>query len=74
MTDKFEEIKITTDFITLGQFLKYVGIIDEGFMAKDFILNNSIFVNGDICTQRGKKLYPETKVIINNSKFFEIKK
>ena len=25
-----KEIKITTEYITLGQFLKFVGIIDNG--------------------------------------------
>ena len=31
-------------------------------MAKNFILNEAVQVNGEICTQRGKKLRPGDSV------------
>ena len=33
--------------ITLGQFLKYVGIIDCGSYAKQFLLDNKVWINGE---------------------------
>lgn len=52
-------VKITTEFITLGQLLKFENIISNGSEAKAFILNNDIFVNKELCKQRGKKIYPD---------------
>lgn len=53
-----KEIKINTEYITLGQFLKYVAIIDSGAMAKTFLSENAVFVNGEKEERRGRKLYP----------------
>ena len=69
-----EKVKITTEYITLGQLIKFVGLIDNGALAKIFITNNKCFVNGTICSQRGKKLYPGFLISINGSLFFEITK
>ncbi|SNX53785.1 RNA-binding S4 domain-containing protein [Thermoanaerobacterium sp. RBIITD] len=51
-----EEIKINTDYITLDQFLKYVGIVETGGQGKQMILDGLIKVNGNIELKRGKKL------------------
>lgn len=50
------EIAIETEFIKLDQLLKYAGIIQSGAEAKQLIQSGAVFVNGDICTQRGKKI------------------
>lgn len=50
-------IEIHTEYITLGQFLKFAGIIDAGGEAKDFIENNTIYVQKCLENRRGKKLY-----------------
>lgn len=71
-TKKCEKIKISTEYITLGQFLKFAGVIDSGFLAKEFIMDNDCFVNYEKCIQRGKKLYPGYMVSINGNLFFEI--
>ena len=34
-----KKIKIQSEYITLGQFLKFVGLISFGGMAKEFIAN-----------------------------------
>ena len=50
------EIKITTEFIKLDQFLKFVGIAETGGHSKEIVLEGAVKVNGEVCTQRGKKL------------------
>lgn len=64
-------IFIKTDYITLGQFLKYLGIIGSGSEAKNFLQNNNVFVNNIEEKRRGKKLYPQDLVKIFN-KTYEI--
>ena len=54
--DTMEEIKITTEYIKLDSFLKYVGIADTGGSAKTIVAEGLVKVNGEICTMRGKKL------------------
>lgn len=70
----YKKVKITTDYITLGQFLKLADLISFGGEAKFFIQEHSISVNGEDNKQRGKKLYPTYKVSVDNSLFFEISK
>ena len=70
----FKKIRIESDYITLGQFLKFANVIDNGGEAKFFIAENSILVNGENCKMRGKKLRENDKITINNSLFFEIVK
>ena len=64
-----KEVKITTDYITLGQFLKYVGIIDSGFLAKIFLNNHEVYINGELDTRRGKKLYPGDLVLVEKVEY-----
>ena len=64
-----KKIEITTEYITLGQLLKFTGIIRSGAMAKDFILDNNITVNGEDEKRRGRKLYKSYVIIINNQKY-----
>lgn len=57
-----KEIKISTEFIKLDQFLKWAGVCDTGVDAKFFILDGNVKVNGEEELRRGKKLYPGDKV------------
>ena len=50
------EQKITTDFIKLESLLKLTAICSSGGEAKMVILDEMISVNGEVCTQRGKKI------------------
>ena len=59
------EVPITTDYIKLDQLLKLVGIAETGGHAKEIVLEGACIVNGEVCTQRGRKLYPETVVEID---------
>ncbi|EGL83542.1 S4 domain protein YaaA [Caldalkalibacillus thermarum TA2.A1] len=51
-------IHISTPYITLGQLLKLVGVIDTGGQAKWFLAEHDVLVNGQAENRRGRKLYP----------------
>ena len=51
------EIRIKDEFIKLGQLLKLAGFCDSGVDAKFVIQDGLVKVNGEVETQRGKKLY-----------------
>ncbi len=53
---KVVEKKITTDFIRLDSFLKFCDVAQTGGHAKMIIQYGDAKVNGEVCTQRGKKL------------------
>ena len=53
-----ESVSIHTEFIKLQDFLKFCNAVESGGMAKNFIVNEEVEVNGEVCTQRGKKLRP----------------
>ncbi len=61
--------KITTEYITLQQFLKFAGIASTGGEAKIMILENSITVNGEKENRRGRKLYPGDVVAFRGRKY-----
>ncbi len=50
------EVKITTEFIKLDQLLKFAAVVETGGVAKEVIQNGEVSVNGEVCTQRGKKI------------------
>lgn len=49
------EIEIK-DFIKLDSLLKLAGIADTGGIAKLMIQDGEVKLNGEVCTQRGKKI------------------
>lgn len=51
-----ETIKISTEYIKLEGLLKFAALIGTGGEAKQIIQNGGVKVNGEICTQRGRKL------------------
>ena len=52
------DIPIHTEFIKLQDFLKFANAVESGGMAKTVIQEGDVLVNGEVCTMRGKKLYP----------------
>lgn len=50
-------IKLREDYIKLGQALKAANLVDSGVMAKMVIQDGLVKVNGQVETQRGKKLH-----------------
>ncbi|WP_075983369.1 S4 domain-containing protein YaaA [Bacillus massilinigeriensis] len=61
-----KQIKIDTEYITMGQFLKLAEIIDSGGMAKWFLSEYEVYVNGEQDQRRGKKLRVGDVVEIHN--------
>ena len=59
-----EKVKISTEFIKLDQFLKWLAIVDSGSQAKQVILDGKVKVNDEVETRRGRKIYPEYRVEI----------
>jgi ribosome-associated protein len=59
-----EEIKIDTEYITLGQFLKLADVIQSGGMAKWFLSEHDVFINGEQDQRRGRKLRSGDQVSI----------
>ncbi len=51
-----ETVKIRDEYIKLGQLLKLAGLVDSGLEAKTVINLGEVKVNGEIITQRGKKI------------------
>ena len=61
-----KEIKIDTEFIKLDQFLKYAGVVQTGGEAKMMIQDGMIKFNGEVITQRGKKIRKDDIVEIED--------
>lgn len=51
------QIKLREEYIKLGQALKAAGLVGSGADAKSDILDGKVMVNGQVETQRGKKLH-----------------
>ncbi len=58
------EIKISTPFIKLDQFLKFTGMSFNGAEAKSIIKDGLVKVNGETELRRGKKLYEGDTVFV----------
>jgi len=59
-----DEIKIATEYITLGQFLKLAEVIQSGGMAKWFLSEHEVYINGEQDQRRGRKLRNGDEIII----------
>ena len=57
-----QNVEIETDFIKLDALLKFAAIVQTGGEAKMVITEGLVSVDGEVCTQRGKKIYPGQKV------------
>lgn len=64
-----KQVKIDTDFIKLDAFLKLCGAVMTGGHAKSVIIDGEVFVNGEICLMRGKKLHKGDKVKFDGTVF-----
>lgn len=58
-----------SEYITLQQFLKLVGVAATGGQAKIMAHEATITVNGVPETRRGRKLYPGDIVVVEGKKF-----
>ena len=51
-------VVIETEFIKLESAMKLANILPSGGAAKAEIQEGYVTVNGEVCTMRGKKLFP----------------
>ena len=65
------EIKIREDeeYITLNVLLKIADIIPTGGMAKMYLQENYVLVNGEKENRRGRKLYRGDVIEVENKAF-----
>jgi ribosome-associated protein len=52
------EVAIRGEMIRLGQLLKLAGIIDSGAEVKTLLSAQTVLVNGEPETRRGRQLFP----------------
>ena len=52
-------VSIYSEFIKLQDAMKFASLVATGGEAKQLILDGLVSVNGEVCTMRGKKLYPQ---------------
>ncbi len=57
-----QRIVIQTEFIRLQDLLKFAGLVPTGGEAKAAVQEGLVKVDGEVCTQRGKKLRPGSLV------------
>ena len=62
MKNNVVNVAIGTEFIKLEAALKFANAVESGGMAKAVIQDGLVTVNGEVCTMRGKKLYPGDQV------------
>lgn len=55
-------VTITTEYIKLQDLLKLADAVSTGGEAKIRVQEGEVLVNGDTCTQRGRKIRPGDKV------------
>lgn len=62
-------VPISTEYIKLESFLKLANAVESGGMAKNFIQNGEVAVNGEVCLMRGKKLRPGDTVRFDGAEY-----
>ncbi|MCI6999549.1 MAG: RNA-binding S4 domain-containing protein [Clostridiales bacterium] len=55
-------VTITTEYIKLQDLLKLADAVSTGGEAKIRVQEGEVLVNGETCTQRGRKIRPGDKV------------
>ena len=67
-----KKVSITTEYVTLGQFLKLADIISSGGQAKFFLEDIQVKVNGEVDQRRGRKLRDGDKIEVEGFEDFQI--
>lgn len=70
---KHISVDIDTPFIRLDALLKFAGVTQTGGQAKVLIQGGNVLVNGEICTQRGKKLVVgDSARLVDGDTFYDV--
>ena len=67
--DTSVQVSISTEYIKLQDAMKFANIVYSGGEAKTLIQEGDVKVNGEVCTMRGKKLYPGDKFEFNGDTY-----
>lgn len=62
------------EYMTLNVLLKITDVIPTGGMAKIYLAENYVLVNGEKENRRGRKLYEGDKVVVENKNYIIAKK
>ena len=62
-------VAISTEYIKLESAMKLANIVPTGGSAKAEIQEGYVAVNGEVCSMRGKKLYPGDKFAFDGETF-----
>lgn len=68
-----KEVSISTEFIKLDQFLKYIGVAETGGHSKKIIKNGEVKVNNETVLERGKKIRSGDMVEIYGKRSYVVK-
>jgi ribosome-associated protein len=67
--NEVHETAIGSEYITLGQFLKFARIIEGGGMAKAYLASKNVLVNQEKENRRGRKLRPGDVVVLEEGTY-----
>ena len=62
-------IHIETEYIKLQDLLKFAAAVSTGGEAKILIQEGDVTVNGEVCTQRGKKIRPGDDIALRDEHY-----
>ena len=69
MTKNDTTIFIKGDYVTLGQILKFLDLVQTGGEEKIFLTENNVTFNGEKEERRGKKIRAGDVITINEKKY-----
>lgn len=61
-----ETVEITTEFITMDKLLKFSGVADTGGQAFLMVEDGVVRLNGQLVTEKRKKVHPADVVNIDD--------
>lgn len=61
-----ETVEITTEFITMDKLLKFSGVADTGGQAFLMVEDGVVRLNGQLVTEKRKKVHPDDVVNIDD--------
>ena len=64
-----QDVPIVTEFIKLQDAMKFANLVESGGEAKVVIQEGDVSVNGEVCTQRGRKIRPGDDVCANGAHY-----
>ena len=69
---EYTSVNITSEEITLGQFLKFIDVLSSGGDVKWFLSEHVIYVNEQLENRRGRKLRDGDRIVIQEVGSYQI--